>query len=81
MSFVDLSEYKSTKAPEREVELVDNHTGVRRRVLNVGKELDGLLVDFLRGRISIESIPVRGELDKETARRDLIDLDIKVGTF
>lgn len=62
MSLVDLSAYdeSTTNAPRNKLELIDR--GGRRRSLGEGDETpDDTLVDFLRGRVSIDKVaPVVG---------------------
>lgn len=78
MSFVDLSLYDkpTTKATKPGIELIDNHSGERRIIVDTGEGSERLMVDFLKGKRNLESIPgivVRNNID---GRQDLVDLGI-----
>lgn len=79
MSLVDLSAYDrpTTKVTAEGIELVDNHNGNRKTLVILNEDTDQLLVSFLKGRININSIPGKAELDAEQARQDLLDLGIE----
>ena len=81
MSFVDLSPYDrpTTNAQtNRGVELIDNHNGERRTVLDTGEYSERLMIDFLSGRRKIDSIPQNTRSVQEVVRQDLIDLGLDV---
>jgi len=77
MSLVDLSQYDkpTTNAQNnRGVELIDSHNGERRTIMDTGESSERLMVDFLRGRKKIDSIPKAVNTTGVEVRQDLQDL-------
>jgi len=79
MSLVDLSQYDkpTTNAQtNHKVELIDNLSGERRTIVDTGEGSERLMIDFLKGRRKLESIPKISEVTEAVSRQDLMELGI-----